>query len=131
MKRRTVIITLLVAVALVPPLILLAQVGGAHWWAVPLSEDPGISWMVLTDAPDYRILRDFAEPGATRSMHHHADVTWHSFTLAAGKLMLTVEGTSPREINQGETLALKAGVNHTFTNVGATTATIVEVFGKK
>jgi quercetin dioxygenase-like cupin family protein len=131
MKRRTVVVTVLVAVALVPPLALLAQLGGAHWLAVPLSEDPGISWMVLTDAPDYRILRDFAEPGATRSMHHHADATWHIFTLASGKLMLTVEGEPPREVTSGESLALKGGVNHTFRNVGATTATIVEVFGKK
>jgi quercetin dioxygenase-like cupin family protein len=131
MKRRTVIVTVLVAVALVPPLALLAQLGGAHWWSVPLSEDPGISWMVLTDTPDYRILRDFAEPGATRSMHQHADATWHTFTLASGKLMLTVEGEPPREVTAGESLVLKGGVNHTFKNVGATTASVVEVFGKK
>lgn len=130
MNRRTVVVTALVAIALVPPLVLVAQAGGAHWWSIPVSEDPGISWMVLTDAPDYRILRDFAAPGASRSMHHHADATWHTFTLATGKLLLTVEGELTREVTAGQVLTLKGGVNHTFKNIGTTTATIVEVFGK-
>jgi len=117
--------------ALVPGLIAVAQVGGARWLSIPLSEDPGISWMVLTENPDYRVLRDFAAPGATRRMHHHDDASWHVFTLATGKLVLTIEGQPPVEVTPGRPVSLEPGVMHTFKNVGTATATIVEVFGKK
>ena len=130
MKRRTIMLTAGAAVALVPAFLLLALLGGANWLAVPLSEDPGISWMVLTDSPDYRVLRDFARPGATRRMHHHADASWHILTLTTGKLTLTVEGQSPVEVTPGQPVALEGGVMHSFTNSGTEVATLVEVFGK-
>ena len=104
-------------------------VGGADA-ARPVTGDPGISSMVVTETPDYRVLRDYAEPGATRRMHKHADATWHVFTLVTGKLVLTIEGEAPIEVSQGQVISLKGGVNHTFTNKGTVTATIVEVFGK-
>jgi quercetin dioxygenase-like cupin family protein len=130
MRRRTILFAGLFVLALIPGLIALAQAGGVRWLALPVSEDPGISWMVVTETPDYRVLRDFAKPGAKRSMHHHADVTWHIFTVATGKLVLTVEDQPPVEVTPGQSLSLKGGVNHTFTNLGTETATIVEVFGK-
>jgi quercetin dioxygenase-like cupin family protein len=86
--------------------------------------------MVVSETPDYRVLRDYAEPGATRRMHKHADATWHVFTLLTGRLMLTIEGDAPIEVTAGQVVSLQGGVNHTFTNPGAVTATIVEVFGK-
>jgi quercetin dioxygenase-like cupin family protein len=129
MKRR-LMISALIVFALTPAFLLMAQVGGAHWWAIPVPDDPGISWMVFTDTPEIRVLRDFAEPGATRRMHHHSDATWHVLTLATGKIRLTIEGDAPFEISAGQSLSLKGGVNHTFTNVGSVTATLVEVFGK-
>jgi quercetin dioxygenase-like cupin family protein len=92
--------------------------------------DPGISSMVVSETADYRVLRDYAEPGAIRRMHKHADATWHVFTLITGKLLVTVEGEAPVEVTAGQVLDLKGGVNHTFKNTGAVTATIVEVFGK-
>lgn len=92
--------------------------------------DPGISSMVVIDRPEFRVLRDYAEPGATRRMHSHDDATYHVFTLITGQLTLTIEGESPVEVRQGEALYLKGGAKHTFTNTGSVTATIVEVFGK-
>jgi L-ascorbate metabolism protein UlaG (beta-lactamase superfamily) len=86
--------------------------------------------MVVLDRPDYRVLRDYAEPGATRRMHSHDDATWHVFTLVTGQLRLTIEGQEPIEVRQGQVLDLKGGAKHTFTNTGAVTATIVEVFGR-
>ena len=80
--------------------------------------------------PEYRVLQDYAEPGAVRRMHNHADATYHVFTLLTGQLLLTVEGQEPQEVKAGQVLALKGGVNHTFKNTGTVTATIVEVFGK-
>lgn len=97
----------------------------------PVAGDPGISSMVVMDMPEFRVLRDWAEPGATRRMHAHADAAWHVFTLVTGQLRLTIEGEPPRDVAQGEVLYLKGGAPHSFTNTGSVTATIVEVFGKK
>jgi quercetin dioxygenase-like cupin family protein len=104
-------------------------VGGAER-AKPVTGDPGISSMVVTDQPDFRVLRDYAEPGATRRMHSHNDATYHVFVLVTGQLQLTIEGEPPVQVTPGEALHLKGGARHTFTNTGKTTATIVEVFGK-
>ena len=104
-------------------------VGGADQ-ARPVTGDPGISSMVVMDQPAFRVLRDYAEPGATRRMHSHDDATWHVLTLVTGQLLLTIEGESPVEVTQGQVLNLKGGAKHTFKNTGTVTATIVEVFGK-
>ena len=98
--------------------------------ARPVAGDPGISSMVMMDQPAFRVLRDYAEPGATRRVHSHDDATWHVLTLVTGQLLLTIEGESPVEVTQGQVLNLKGGAKHTFKNTGTVTATIVEVFGK-
>lgn len=92
--------------------------------------DPGISSMVVMDRPDFRVLRDWAEPGAVRRMHNHADATYHVFTLLTGQLTLTIEGQEPVDVKAGDVIDLKGGAMHTFKNTGTVTATIVEVFGK-
>lgn len=98
--------------------------------ARPVAGDPGISSMAVVDRPEFRVLRDYAEPGATRRMHSHDDATYHVLTLVTGQLQLTVEGEQPQDVKQGQVLTLKGGAKHTFTNTGGVTATIVEVFGK-
>ena len=105
-------------------------VGGAEG-ARPVQGDPGISSMVVIDETQFRVLRDYAEPGATRRMHAHTDATYHVFTLITGQLRLTIEGQPPIDVTPGQALSLKGGVQHTFTNTGKVTATIVEVFGKQ
>lgn len=104
-------------------------VGGADK-ARPVQGDPGISSMMALDDPQFRVLRDYAEPGAVRRMHSHDDATYHVLTLITGQITLTVEGQSPQEVKQGEVVSLKGGARHTFTNTGSVTATLVEVFGK-
>jgi quercetin dioxygenase-like cupin family protein len=96
----------------------------------PVTGDPGISSMVVMDRPEFRVLRDWAEPGAVRRMHNHADATYHVFTLLTGQLVLTIEGQPPVDVKAGDAIDLKGGVMHTFKNTGTVTATIVEVFGK-
>lgn len=96
----------------------------------PVAGDPGISSMVVTEQAEFRVLRDFAEPGAVRRMHAHPTATYHVFVLLTGQLRLTVEGEPPVEVRPGEVLTLKGGAQHTFTNTGTVAATIVEVFGK-
>ncbi|MGD9906334.1 MAG: cupin domain-containing protein [Vicinamibacterales bacterium] len=98
--------------------------------ARPVQGDPGISSMQVLNTPFYRVLRDYAEPGATRRLHNHADATYHVFVLVTGRLLLTVEGQPPVEVGAGEALALDGGAMHTFRNIGTVTSTIVEVFGK-
>lgn len=98
--------------------------------ARPVQGDPGISSMVVLDQPEFRVLRDYAEPGATRRMHSHNDATYHVFVVITGDLRLTVEGEPPVDVHPGEALSLKGGARHTFVNTGQVTSTIVEVFGK-
>ena len=110
--------------------LLVAQAVGGAEQARPVAGDPGISSMVVMDKPEYRVLRDYAEPGATRRMHSHDDATWHVFTLVTGQLKLTIEGEAPIDVTPGQVVSLKGGARHTFTNTGTAAATIVEVFGK-
>lgn len=104
-------------------------VGGAEK-ARPVPGDPGLSSMVVIDQPEFSVLRDYAEPGATRRMHSHDTVKWIVFTLVTGKLILTFEGQAPIEVEPGQVLHFKGTARHTFKNVADATATIVEVFGK-
>ena len=110
---------------------LLSQALAGPERAKPVAGDPGISSMVVTDQTQFRVLRDYAEPGATRRMHSHDDTSYHVFVLVTGTLTLTVEGQPPVTVTPGEALHLAGGAKHTFTNTGTVTATIVEVFGKK
>ncbi len=104
-------------------------VGGAEK-ARPVAGDPGLSSMVVMDQPEFSVLRDYAEPGATRRMHSHDNVKWIVFTLVTGKLVLTFEGEAPIEVEPGQVLHFKGTAKHTFKNIANVTATIVEVFGK-
>jgi quercetin dioxygenase-like cupin family protein len=104
-------------------------VGGAEK-ARPVAGDPGISSMVVMDQPEFSVLRDYAEPGATRRMHSHDNVKWIVFTLVTGRLVLTFEGGAPIEVEQGQVLHFKGTAKHTFKNIANVTATVVEVFGK-
>jgi L-ascorbate metabolism protein UlaG (beta-lactamase superfamily)/quercetin dioxygenase-like cupin family protein len=121
---------LLAVLSMAAPGVYAQAVGGAEK-ARPVTGDPGISSMPVMDRPDFRVLRDYAEPGATRRMHSHDDATYHVLTVVTGQLRLTIEGESPIDITQGQVIDLKGGARHTFTNTGTVAATIVEVFGKR
>ena len=111
--------------------LVVAQAVGGPEKGIPVKGDPGISSMRVSDHPEYFVLRDWAEPGAVRRMHNHANTTFHVFTLVTGELTLTIEGRPPMVVKQGDVVELRDGAMHTFTNTGKVTATIVEVFGKK
>ena len=124
------ILLLTAAISAVPAASAQAQAIGGPEKGRPVTGDPGISSMVVMDRPDFRVLRDWAEPGAVRRMHNHADATYHVFTLLTGQLTLTIDGQQPVEVKAGDVVELKGGAMHTFKNTGTVTATIVEVFGK-
>jgi quercetin dioxygenase-like cupin family protein len=120
-----------IALSLLLPGVLLAQaVGNPEKGRPTPDKEPGITTMTVMDRPSFRVLRDWAEPGATRIMHAHAAVTYHVFTLVTGELTLTIEGQAPVNVKAGDVVELAPGARHTFTNPGKVTATIVEVFGK-
>ncbi|HEX7280971.1 MAG TPA: cupin domain-containing protein [Vicinamibacterales bacterium] len=110
--------------------LLVGQAVGGREKGQPVQGDPGMAYMVVMDRPDFRVLRDWADPGAVRRMHNHPDATYHVFTLVTGQLRMTIEGQPPFDVKQGDVLELKGGVMHGFTNTGTVTATLVEVFGK-
>jgi quercetin dioxygenase-like cupin family protein len=111
--------------------LLMAQAVGGPEKGKPVAGDPGISSMNVMERPEFRVLRDWAEPGAVRRMHNHPNTTYHVLTVITGQLRLTVEGKEPIDVKQGDAVDLPGGANHTFVNTGTVTATIVEVFGKK
>lgn len=111
--------------------LLFAQAVGGPEKGKPVTGDPGISSMNVMERPEFRVLRDWAEPGAVRRMHNHPNTTYHVLTVVTGQLRLTIEGREPIDIKQGDVVDLPGGANHTFINTGNVTATIVEVFGKK
>ena len=82
-----------------------ASGGSAGRWrgrpGASVAGDPGVSSMVVTNQPQFRVLRDYAEPGAVRRVHSHDDATWHVFVLVTGQLTLTVEGESPVDVTPG------------------------------
>ena len=49
-------------------------VGGADK-ARPVAGDPGMTTMAVVDTPDIRVLRDYADPGATRRLHQKVTAT--------------------------------------------------------
>lgn len=107
-----------------------AQALGNASAAQPVQGDAGVFTSTVLDEPLFRASRNYAAPGATRSLHRHADVSFHLFILATGTLRFEIEGENPRILGAGETLSIPAGANHGFTNIGGDTATFIEVFGK-
>jgi quercetin dioxygenase-like cupin family protein len=105
-------------------------IGGAPV-ARPVQGDPGVYSSRVLDEPGYRTLRNYAEPGATRRLHRHDDVTYHVFILLTGTLRFELAGADPRVVGTGEIVSVPAGADHSFTNIGVDTATFVEVFGTK
>ena len=128
--RQLVMTTAVVAMIVTAAAPVHAQAVAGADKAVAVAGDAGISSMVVLERPEFRILRDYAEPGATRRMHSHDDATYHVFVLVTGQLRLTLEGAAPVDVTPGEALYLKGGARHTFVNTGGVAATIVEVFGK-
>ncbi|HYB96723.1 MAG TPA: cupin domain-containing protein [Vicinamibacterales bacterium] len=122
---------LLALFLLSPPPAFAQAIGGPEKGRPTPDKEPGITTMLVMERPDFRVLRDWAEPGATRIMHSHPNVTYHVFTLLTGQLRLTIEGQPPVEVKAGDVVDVPAGARHTFTNHGTTAATIVEVFGKR
>lgn len=124
--------TLTVSTAVVAMLSTLAyaQAIGPKEKAQPVPGDAGMTYREVMNKDQFRVLQDWAEPGAVRRMHNHPGTTYHVFTLLTGQLSLTVEGQAPVDVKAGDVLEFAPGVMHGFKNTGTVTATIVEVFGK-
>ncbi|MFM8532387.1 MAG: cupin domain-containing protein [Acidimicrobiia bacterium] len=126
MKR---MLTAIAGVALLS-VVAYGQAIGPKEKAGPVPGDAGMSYREVMNKDQFRVLQDWAEPGAVRRMHNHPGTTYHVFTLLTGQLTLTVEGKPPVEVKAGDVLDFEPGVMHGFKNTGTVAATIVEVFGK-
>ena len=93
--------------------------------------DTGVYSLRVIDESRYRALRNYAEPGATRSLHRHDDAEFHIFIALTGAFRFTTAGDEPRVVGAGDIIEIPPGAEHTFTNIGNDTATFVEVFGLK
>lgn len=105
-----------------------AQAVGDESKARPVQGNPGIAYSYIITDGATQVGRGYAQPGATRRMHKHDNVTSHVFVLLTGEVKLTIEGEAPLDVHAGDALPLKPGVNHSFTNTGQVVATFVEVF---
>jgi mannose-6-phosphate isomerase-like protein (cupin superfamily) len=131
LRERSFLALLAVAVLLLVPGRAHAQAIGDQTKARPVQGDPGIASGVVINDDTTRALRNYAQPGATRSMHKHDDVTSHVFVLLSGQVRMTIEGEAPFDVKAGDVIPVKPGANHTFTNTGQVIATFVEIFNKK
>ncbi len=117
------------AIAAVAPIALSAQQPQPGETAMRPVE-PGVASMIVMDRPDVRVLRNTCDPGGTRRVHQHDNISYHLFILIAGELQMTIASDPPIDVKPGQVLYLKPSVPHSFTNKGKETALMVEVFGK-
>jgi quercetin dioxygenase-like cupin family protein len=127
--RRCIVILSAVLVSAVTAQAWAQAIGGAERNR-PVQGDSGVFSSTLIDEALFRAGRNYAAPGATRSLHRHGDVSFHIFILATGTLRMEIEGQDVRIMGAGEILSVPPGANHTFTNIGGDTATFIEIFGK-
>ena len=66
-----------------------AQALGDRSVTRPVAGDPGLFSGQVLNEPQYRVLRDYAEPGATRRMHNHPEATFHVLVLLSGRLRIS------------------------------------------
>jgi len=130
MKHRCGLAVLGLVLASVVSVSALAQAIGGAERNRPVAGDTGVFSSTVIDEALFRAGRNYAAPGATRSLHRHADVSFHIFVLATGTLRLEIEGQDVRIVGAGEIVSIPPGANHTFTNIGGDVATFIEIFGK-
>jgi len=87
----------------------------------------GVSNAVLRNQPDVRALRVVVEPGGSRVMHTHDDVTFHLFVPITGAMTLDLDGRSV-EVPPWQPYYLKAHTSHGFHNGGAAAVEVMEIF---
>src|SRR5688500_8049303 len=83
----------------------------------PRPADPGVTFVVLMDTPEVRILRVVLEPGGVRRVHTHEDVTFHLLMPLNGVLEVTADKEQV-DAKPGQAYYMKKGTPHSFRNTG-------------
>ena len=96
--------------------------------ALAPTQDPGVSYAVLIDRPEVRIIRVEIQPGAVRRMHTHDDVQFHLFIPLTAGIQLTIGSSKPVEATPGQAYFIEKGTLHGFRNAGTSVAMVTEVF---
>ena len=102
------------------------------WGQTPtgaITPEPGITLIRLLDRPEVRVSRLELQPGATRQVHAHDDVSFHLFVVLTGTIQFSM-GSEQSEGMPGKVFFLKKGTKHGFKNSGSVPATALEIFIK-
>lgn len=118
-----------VGVMLCAPAMAAAQTAAAGA-PVTGAPDTGVSFLVVVDNPNVRVLQVTVQPGASRRPHVHNDVTFHILIPVTGSLELTVEKDPVVTAVQGQAYYMLKGQVHGFTNKTAAAVQAIEVFVK-
>lgn len=91
----------------------------------------GVSNAALINRDEIRVLRVDVAPGGVRNVHSHDDMQYHLFIPTATGMQFQAASEKPQQMAAWEAQFVKGGTQHGFTNTGASTVTIVEIFVKK
>lgn len=91
----------------------------------------GISNVALINRDEIRVLRVDVAPNGVRNVHSHDDMQYHLFIPTAAGMQFESETVKPMQMTAWQAQFVKGGTKHGFTNTGASTVTIVEIFVKK
>ena len=91
----------------------------------------GVSNVALINRDEVRVLRVDVAPGGVRNVHAHDDMQYHLFIPTAAGMAFQAGSEKPAQMAAWQAQFVKGGTMHGFTNTGASTVTIVEVFVKK
>lgn len=91
----------------------------------------GVSNAALINRDEIRVLRVDVAPGGVRNIHSHDDMQYHLFIPTAAGMQFQAASEKPQQMAAWEAQFVKGGTQHGFTNTGASTVTIVEIFVKK
>lgn len=114
--RGMIAIWLFTALAFTAPDAFGQAVGSADQ-ARPVEGDPDISSMLVLKENDFRVLRDYAEPRATRRWHADTSATYQLFALVTDAIRLMIDGHEPIDILPGEVVSINGNASHSFTQI--------------
>jgi len=91
----------------------------------------GVSNVALINRDEVRVLRVDVAPGGVRNVHSHDDMQYHLFIPTTTGMQFQTGSEKPAPMAAWQAQFIRGGTRHGFTNTGASTVTIVEIFVKK
>ena len=105
--------------------------GGLVLNPIAATSGTGISNVALINRDEIRVLRVDVAPNGVRNVHSHDDMQYHLFIPTTAGMQFQAASDKPAQIAAWQAQFIKGGTQHSFTNTGSSTVTIVEIFVKK